>query len=51
VGALLAEKHEEWSTGRRYLKMDEFYGWQAEQTKDDADDLKPKLSSHTPQPA
>nr|WP_162892252.1 transposase [Salinibacter ruber] len=27
VGALLAEKHKEWFTGRRYLKMDEFYEW------------------------
>jgi hypothetical protein len=27
IGALCAEKHEEWSTGRRYLKMEEFYRW------------------------
>ena len=27
VGALCAEQHEEWSTGRCYLKMDEFYRW------------------------
>lgn len=27
VGALPAEKHEEWSTSRRYLKTDEFYDW------------------------
>lgn len=26
-GALLMEKHEEWSTSRRYLKTDEFYDW------------------------
>ncbi|WP_263842090.1 transposase [Salinibacter sp.] len=25
VGAVLAEKHEEWWTGQRYLKMDEYY--------------------------
>jgi transposase-like protein len=31
VGALCAETHEEWSTGRRYLKMEEFLEWQAEQ--------------------
>jgi transposase-like protein len=31
VGALCAEKHEEWSTGRRYLTMDEFYRWKADQ--------------------
>lgn len=29
IGALCAERHEEWSTGRRYLKMDEFYEWKA----------------------
>jgi transposase-like protein len=29
VGALCAQKHEEWSTGRRYLTMDEFYHWKA----------------------
>ena len=34
VGALLAEKHEEWSTGRRYLTMDEFYEWREEQTEE-----------------
>ena len=27
VGALCAETHEEWSTGRRYLKMDDFFEW------------------------
>jgi transposase-like protein len=31
VGALCAETHEEWSTGRRYLKMEEFLEWQTEQ--------------------
>ena len=31
VGALCAETHEEWSTGRRYLRMDEFYRWKADQ--------------------
>jgi transposase-like protein len=30
VGALFAETHEEGSTGRRYLKMEEFLEWQAE---------------------
>lgn len=34
VGALLAEKHEEWSTGRRYLTMDEFYEWREKQTEE-----------------
>jgi hypothetical protein len=51
VGALLAEKHEEWSTGRRYLKMEEFYEWHAGQPEKDADDLQPEPSNHTLQPA
>lgn len=29
VGALCAEQHEEWSTGRRYLTMDAYYRWKA----------------------
>jgi len=29
IGALCAEQHEEWSTGRRYLTMDAFYEWKA----------------------
>lgn len=29
VGALCAERHEEWSTGRRYLIMDEYFEWKA----------------------
>ena len=51
VGALLAEKHEEWSTRRRYLKMEEFYEWRAGQPDKDADDLQPEPSNHTLQPA
>jgi transposase-like protein len=27
IGAVLAEKHEEWSTGRKYLDMAEFHKW------------------------
>lgn len=27
IGAVLAEKHEEWSTGRKYLDMAEFQDW------------------------
>jgi transposase-like protein len=27
IGALCAERHQEWSTGRRYLTMDEFFEW------------------------
>ncbi len=32
VGALCAETHEEWSTGRRYLNMDEYFEWRADQS-------------------
>lgn len=27
IGALSCEQHEAWSTGRRYLNMDEFFAW------------------------
>ena len=30
VGALCAETHEEWSTGHRYLNMDEYFRWRAD---------------------
>jgi transposase-like protein len=30
IGALCAETHEEWSTGRRYLNMDEYFQWRAD---------------------
>ena len=29
IGAYLAERHEDWSTRRRYLMMDEFYDWKS----------------------
>jgi hypothetical protein len=29
VGALLAEYHEEWSTGRKYLQMEKYFEWRA----------------------
>ena len=54
VGALLAEKHEEWSTGRRYLTMDEFYQWCEEQIKESqksADERQSESSNRTLQPA
>lgn len=31
VGALCTETHEEWSTGRRYLDMNEYFEWGADQ--------------------
>jgi len=36
VGALCVETHEEWSTGRRYLNMDEYFQWRADQSGDDS---------------
>lgn len=35
VGALLSEKHEEWSTGRRYLNMDKYFEWRADRSVED----------------
>lgn len=29
LGALLAEQHEEWITGRRYFDMEEYHEWKA----------------------
>ena len=54
VGALLAEKHEEWSTGRRYLTMDELYEWREKQTTESqktADERQSESSNRTLQPA
>jgi transposase-like protein len=34
IGALCAETHEEWSTGRRYLNMDEYFQWKAAQQEE-----------------
>ncbi len=36
VGALCAETHEEWSTGRRYLNMDEYFQWRADRSDEEA---------------
>jgi len=36
VGALCAETHEEWSTGRRYLNMDEYFDWRTNQPDEQA---------------
>jgi len=35
VGALCAETHEEWSTGRRYLNMDEYFEWRTDRSDED----------------
>jgi hypothetical protein len=51
VGALLAEKHEEWSTSRRYLKTDKFYDWLDEQADTEATDIQAEPTNHTLQPA
>lgn len=46
IGALLAEYHEEWSTGRRYLKMDAFKRW-TEKNNDTGPTAEP-TSNHEP---
>lgn len=51
VGALLAEKHEEWSTGRRYLKMDTFYNWRDAHTRHNIEKPQPEQRSRTLEPA
>lgn len=51
VGALLAEKHEEWATGRRYWTMDEFYQWREERTGELTEDLQLESSNRPLQPA
>jgi hypothetical protein len=35
VGALCAETHEEWSTGRRYLNMDKYFEWRVDRSGED----------------
>jgi len=34
IGALLAEKHESWSTGKRYFDMTEFHEWREAKQKE-----------------
>ena len=34
IGALLAEQHEVWSTGKRYCDMAEYYEWKATHTQE-----------------
>ena len=31
IGAMLAEKHEVWSTGRKYFDMQEYFEWKTSQ--------------------
>ena len=50
IGALCAEQHEEWSTGRRYLIMDAFFAWKSQR---DAEPVSPNSSPepmHQPAP-
>ncbi len=35
MGALFAEQHEEWISGRRYFDMTEYFEWKAAQSRDD----------------
>ena len=36
IGAVLAEKHEEWSTGRRYLNPGEYFRWRTDRSEEEA---------------
>jgi len=31
IGAMLAEQHETWSTGKKYFDMEEFFEWKKSQ--------------------
>jgi len=44
IGALLAEQHEVWSTGRRYLDMTEYNDWKAEQQLENKNVVKLNVS-------
>jgi len=35
MGALFAEQHEEWISGRRYFDMTEYFEWKAALSRDD----------------
>jgi len=50
IGAVLAERHEEWSTSRKYLDMDEFRTWKKrtnglESEPDDSPDRQPAMAT------
>jgi len=47
VGALCAETHEEWSTGRRYLRMDEFFEWKTAHAVEDVLDGETSLKGES----
>ena len=34
IGALLAEQHEVWSTGKRYVDMAEYFEWKTAQSQE-----------------
>jgi putative transposase len=40
IGALLAEQHESWSTGKRYFDMTEYVEWKASQVKQSVVELR-----------
>ena len=35
LGACLMETHEEWSTGRRYFRMEEYFAWKEQMERED----------------
>ncbi len=40
IGALPAEKHEEWSTGRKYFDMQKYFEWKAKQFQKTGDKVR-----------
>jgi len=45
VGALCAETHEEWSTGRRYMVLDEFFRWKGAQSDEATHEDEPTFAT------
>ena len=48
IGALLAEQHETWSTGRKYLDMTDFLEWRQERMKRSEENSSPAKLKATP---
>ena len=46
VGALCAETHEEWSTGRRYLNLGGYFQWRADPAVEDSSDEEASLNGN-----
>ena len=44
IGALCAEAHEEWSTGRLYLNMGKYFEWKTDRSVEDVLDEESSLN-------